>query len=29
MFRDYAERGLVFKQEVKKLAEETSTTREQ
>jgi UDP-N-acetylmuramoylalanine--D-glutamate ligase len=29
MFRDYAERGNRFKQEVKKLAEEASTTREQ
>ena len=29
MFRDYAERGHKFKQEVKKLAEEASTTREQ
>jgi UDP-N-acetylmuramoylalanine--D-glutamate ligase len=29
MFRDYAERGWMFKQEVKKLAEETSTMREQ
>jgi len=29
MFRDYAERGLVFKQEVRKLQEEWSTTREQ
>jgi UDP-N-acetylmuramoylalanine--D-glutamate ligase len=29
MFRDYAERGRVFKQEVRKLQEEWSTTREQ
>ena len=29
MFRDYAERGQRFKQEVMKLAEEASTTREQ
>jgi UDP-N-acetylmuramoylalanine--D-glutamate ligase len=29
MFRDYAERGHMFKQEVKKLAEEASATREQ
>jgi UDP-N-acetylmuramoylalanine--D-glutamate ligase len=29
MFRDYAERGHRFKQEVMKLAEEASTTREQ
>ena len=29
MFRDYAERGRMFKQEVNKLAEESSTTREQ
>jgi UDP-N-acetylmuramoylalanine--D-glutamate ligase len=29
MFRDYAERGLAFKTEVKKLAEESKTTREQ
>ena len=29
MFRDYAERGRVFKQEVRKLEEEWSTTREQ
>ncbi len=29
MFRDYAERGRVFKQEVRKLAEEWNTTREQ
>jgi UDP-N-acetylmuramoylalanine--D-glutamate ligase len=29
MFRDYAERGRVFKQEVRRLEEEWSTTREQ
>jgi UDP-N-acetylmuramoylalanine--D-glutamate ligase len=29
MFRDYAERGRVFKQEVRKLEEEWNTTREQ
>jgi UDP-N-acetylmuramoylalanine--D-glutamate ligase len=29
MFSDYAERGATFKQEVKKLAEESKTTREQ
>ena len=29
MFRDYAERGRVFKQEVRQLAESWSTTREQ
>jgi UDP-N-acetylmuramoylalanine--D-glutamate ligase len=29
MFRDYAERGLAFKTEVKRLAEESKTTREQ
>ena len=29
MFRDYAERGRVFKQEVRKLQDEWSTTREQ
>ena len=29
MFRDYAERGRVFKQEVRKLQEEWNTTREQ
>ena len=29
MFRDYAERGRVFKREVKQLAEESSKTREQ
>jgi UDP-N-acetylmuramoylalanine--D-glutamate ligase len=29
MFRDYAERGHMFKQEVKKLAEEARATREQ
>jgi UDP-N-acetylmuramoylalanine--D-glutamate ligase len=29
MFRDYAERGRAFKQEVRKLQEEWSTTREQ
>jgi UDP-N-acetylmuramoylalanine--D-glutamate ligase len=29
MFRDYAERGRVFKQEVRKLEEEWSTTRQQ
>jgi UDP-N-acetylmuramoylalanine--D-glutamate ligase len=29
MFRDYAERGRVFKQEVRKLEEEWGTTREQ
>jgi UDP-N-acetylmuramoylalanine--D-glutamate ligase len=29
MFRDYAERGHMFKQEVMRLAEEASTTREQ
>jgi UDP-N-acetylmuramoylalanine--D-glutamate ligase len=29
MFRDYAERGRVFKQEVRRLGEEWNTTREQ
>ncbi len=29
MFRDYAERGRIFKDEVRRLAEERSTTREQ
>jgi UDP-N-acetylmuramoylalanine--D-glutamate ligase len=29
MFRDYAERGAAFKQEVRKLAEDVKTTREQ
>ena len=29
MFRDYAERGRVFKQEVRRLAEEWNVTREQ
>jgi hypothetical protein len=29
MFHDYAERGEMFKKEVKRLAEESSTTREQ
>ena len=29
MFRDYAERGHMFKQEVMKLAEEAGSTREQ
>jgi UDP-N-acetylmuramoylalanine--D-glutamate ligase len=29
MFRDYAERGLAFKQAVKELAEKSNTTREQ
>jgi len=29
MFRDYAERGRVFKQEVRRLGEEWSVTREQ
>jgi UDP-N-acetylmuramoylalanine-D-glutamate ligase len=29
MFADYAERGRVFKQEVRRLAEELNTTREQ
>jgi UDP-N-acetylmuramoylalanine--D-glutamate ligase len=29
MFRDYAERGHMFKQEVAKLSEEARTTREQ
>jgi UDP-N-acetylmuramoylalanine--D-glutamate ligase len=28
MFRDYAERGLAFKKEVKRLAEESKTSRE-
>ena len=29
MFRDYAERGRVFKQEVRRLQEEWNVTREQ
>jgi UDP-N-acetylmuramoylalanine--D-glutamate ligase len=29
MFRDYAERGRIFREEVRRLAEERSTTREQ
>ena len=29
MFRDYAERGVAFKKEVQRLAEESKTTREQ
>jgi hypothetical protein len=29
MFRDYAERGQVFKQEVWRLAQDANTTREQ
>ena len=29
MFRDYAERGEMFKKEVKRLAEESKTMREQ
>jgi hypothetical protein len=29
MFRDYAERGRVFKQEVSRLQEEWNVTREQ
>jgi hypothetical protein len=29
MFRDYAERGRVFKQEVRRLEEDWKSTREQ